>query len=74
MWYNFRVALTTGGGQPQFNANAIKQIQIPVPPIDVQRDIVEKTIEEMKIIDQNKHLIEIFEQKIKDKISEVWSE
>lgn len=66
--------LVTGGGQPQFNANAIKQIQIPVPPIDVQRDIVEKTIEEMKIIDQNKHLIEIFEQKIKDKISEVWGD
>lgn len=66
--------LVTGGGQPQFNANAIKQIQIPVPPIDVQSDIVEKTIEEMKIIDQNKHLIEIFEQKIKDKISEVWGD
>lgn len=66
--------LVTGGGQPQFNANVIKQIQIPVPPIDVQRDIVEKIIEELAIVDQNKRLIEMFKQKINDKVSEVWGE
>jgi type I restriction enzyme M protein len=66
--------LVTGGGQPQFNANAIKQIQIPIPPIDVQRDIVERIAEELTIVEQNKRLIELFEQKIKDKISEVWGE
>ena len=30
--------------------------------------------EEMVIVDQNKRLIEIFQQKIKDKIAEVWGE
>ena len=66
--------LVTGGGQPQFNANAIKQIQIPMPPTDVQRDIVEKITEELAIVEQNKRLIEMFEQKINDKISDVWGE
>ena len=32
--------LVTTGGQPQFNTPAIKQIKIPVPSIDVQKQII----------------------------------
>jgi len=32
--------LATGGGQPQFNGNALTEIKIPLPPLEVQREIV----------------------------------
>ena len=66
--------LVSGGAQPQFNANAIKQLVIPIPPLDVQKSIVKQAREEQKIIDANKKLISIFKQKITDIISEVWGE
>lgn len=64
--------LVTGGGQPQFNGNAIVKIQIPLPPLETQEQIISAIEEEQKIVDANKKLIEIFEQKIKDRIDEVW--
>ena len=62
----------TGGGQPQFNGNAIVKIQIPIPSIIEQQTIVKAIEEEMLLVNVNKRLIEIFEQKIKTKIGEVW--
>ncbi len=64
--------LMTGGGQPQFNGNAIIKILIPVPSIEEQKSIVEKIENEMTLVEHSKQLITIFEQKIKDKINEVW--
>lgn len=64
--------LVGGGAQPQFNANAISKIEVPIPPIEVQKNIISKVEDEMIIVEQNKRLIQIFEQKIKDKINEVW--
>ena len=64
--------LVGGGGQPQFNANAISRIEVPIPPIEEQEKIISKVEDEMLIVEQNKRLIQIFEQKIKDKINEVW--
>jgi type I restriction enzyme M protein len=64
--------LVQGGGQPQFNANAIKHIKVPLPSLEIQEKIVVKIVKEQKIINANKELITIFENKIKDKIAEVW--
>lgn len=67
----------TGNGGAVFDSISrigISSINIPLPALETQNEIVRKINEEMTIIDQNKRLIEIFEQKIKDKISEVWSE
>ena len=66
--------LVTGGGQPQFNANAIKQLQIPIPSLSLQHEIISQINMEIDIIDQNKKLIKIFEQKINDKMSDIWGE
>ncbi|MBX2965944.1 MAG: N-6 DNA methylase [Cyclobacteriaceae bacterium] len=46
--------------------------QIPLPPLSEQQSIVAAIEEEMNLVNANKKLIEIFEQKIKSKISEVW--
>lgn len=64
--------LMTGGGQPQFNGNALKQIKFPLPPLASQHEIIKKIEEEQKLVDSNKRLIEIYEAKIKSKIDEVW--
>lgn len=63
------------GSQTKYlTLGVIKKLSIPIPPLKVQEQIIEEINEEMTIIEQNKRLIEIFEQKIKDKIAEVWGE
>lgn len=52
----------------------LKKIRIPLPPIEIQREIVAELEAEQKLIDANKKLIEIYQQKIKAKIAEVWGE
>ena len=63
--------LVSGGGQPQFNANVIKKIRIPIPPLKTQQKIVAEIEAERELVDANKKLIEIFEKKLKDKIGDV---
>lgn len=69
-----KASLVQGGGQPQFNGNVIIRLKIPIPPLDIQTQIVIQVEQEQKLVNANKKLIEIFEQKIKDKVSEVWGE
>jgi type I restriction enzyme M protein len=72
---NQKQKLVSGGGQPQFNANAIKQIEIPVPPsLEIQNTIVEQIEKERAAVESCKTLIAMFEEKIKQKIGEVWGE
>ena len=47
---------------------------IPLPPLDTQKQIVAEIEKEQKMVDECKKLIAIHEQKIKDKIAEVWGE
>ena len=65
--------LMTGGGQPQFSANLIKKIRIPLPDTATQNLIVLEAEKEAELINANKQLIEIFEQKIKDELAKVWN-
>lgn len=60
--------------QASIKTSDLKQLNIPVPPMEVQEQIVLAIHEEMSIVEQNKRLIEVFQQKIKDKIAEVWGE
>lgn len=61
-----------GGNQSNLNSQLIEELQIPLPDQIIQNQIVSKIKEEQMLVNSNKKLIEIFEQKIKDKISEVW--
>lgn len=67
-------ALVTGGAQPQFNGNALKNIRVPLPPLEVQKQIVERVEAERALVESNKKLIEIYEQKTKDTLAKLWSE
>ncbi len=55
-----------------FNREELQEVTIPVPAIEIQKEIVSAIEEEMDIIEYNKRLIEIFEKKIQIKLSEVW--
>lgn len=52
----------------------LKEIPFPVISVEAQMEILKRVGEEMSIVNQNKRLIEIFQQKISDKIAEVWGE
>jgi restriction endonuclease S subunit len=66
--------LVSGGGQPQFNGNALRQVRIPVPPLEIQRQIVAQSDAERVAVESNRKLIEIFEAKIKAKLDEIWGD
>ena len=61
-------------GQAGVNNKELSMIRIPLPPLFVQQEIVAQIEAEQEIVNATKKLIEMFEQKIKDKISEVWGE
>jgi type I restriction enzyme M protein len=67
-------SLMTGGGQPQFNGNALKQISLYVPPLEIQHEIVARIEHERLIVEGNRELIYLYEEKIKKVIEKVWEE
>lgn len=66
------VALSNRSNITNISQDNLMLLNIPLPPLNVQEKIVETIEQEQKLVEANKKLIEIFEQKIKDKIAEVW--
>ena len=62
----------TGVRQSNISGTDLEEIKIPFPSLEEQQTIVKAIEEEMQLVNSNKRLIEIFEQKIKTKIGEVW--
>ena len=56
------------------NLSFVKSLKIPLPPIDVQQQIVNQIKKEQRLVGANKELLTLFEQKIKDRIAQVWGE
>lgn len=68
------MSLSVGAVFKNLKTDQIKEFSVPVLDMDEQLNIVAQMKEEMSIIEQNKRLIEIFNQKIRDRIAEVWGE
>ena len=64
----------TGAAQPKVNQSALNSIKVPNPLMDIQKEIVQKIEEERTVIEGNKKLIEIYTQKIQNRINKVWGE
>jgi type I restriction enzyme M protein len=62
----------TGSAQPKLNQANLNSIKIPLPPLDVQQEIVARIEREQELVNANKELIKIFGQKIKDEIGKLW--
>lgn len=73
---NFRekgkLNMTGTGGLQRVPPDFIKSTLIPFPPIETQRQIVSQIEKEQALVNANKQLVEVFEQKIKDRIAKVW--
>jgi type I restriction enzyme S subunit len=56
------------------SVSTLKELKIPFLPIEIQRQIVSRIEKEQELVNANKQLIDIYEQKIKDRIAKVWGE
>lgn len=65
------VELSGGGGQPNISQTIIKKLEIPLPPLAIQKQLVLEAEKEEEIIKANKRLIEIMEKKIEKVIEEI---
>lgn len=70
----FNYGQSIGAVFKNLNTEQIKEFKIPLPTIEIQKQIVSQIEEEQKLVDSNKKLIELFEKKVADKIAEVWGE
>lgn len=72
--YNQAKSHSKSGTVTNLHLVEIKQFKIPLPSIDVQRTIVDQIEKERSLINANKNLIKMFEEKIKTKIGSVWGD
>ena len=66
--------MTGTGGLQRLTKEYVLNTTVPVPPIETQREIVTELKAEQELVDANKKLIEIYQQKIKSKLAEIWGE
>ena len=63
---------STGNSIPQLTVPMVREIKIPLPLIEEQKQIVAEIESEQQVINQCKVLVDKMEKKIADKIGEVW--
>ena len=73
-YWNQAKNLMSGGGQPQFNGNAIKRIKVPLPPLSIQQAIVSDFRAEQALVAANRELIQRMKGKIQKTIERVWDQ
>ena len=59
------------GSYPSINQDDVEQLSIPLPSLEIQKKLVAEAEKEQQIINASKQLIEIYEQKIVDVLSEI---
>jgi type I restriction enzyme M protein len=69
-----KLNMTGTGGLQRVPLDFLKSTEIPLPHIEIQKQIVAQIEKEQELVNANKQLIEIYEQKIKDRIAKVWGE
>ena len=66
--------LKVGVAQSNLSLTQVSNFEIPLPNLETQTKIVAQIEKEQALVNANKELITLFEQKIKDKIASVWGE
>lgn len=63
-----------GGAMPALSFGIVKELEIVIPPLAIQKQIVEKIEAERTLVESAKKLIDIYDQKTKESIAKLWSE
>lgn len=63
----------TGSAQPQITGASLKPFEIPVPPISIQEEIVERIDKEASLVTSARQLMELYEARINLVIGKLWS-
>jgi len=63
--------MTGSAGQRRLNIDFLRSYKIPLPSLEIQKKLISEAEKEQEIINANKQLIEIMEQKISDVLSEI---
>ncbi len=67
------ISFAGGGAQPNISQGVVRNLEIPLPPLATQKQIVEKIESERALVESAKKLIGIYEQKTKDTLSKLWN-
>jgi len=62
----------SGNTIPQLTVPTIKKEMIPIPSLEIQKQIAGLFEKQSEAVQANKQLIKVFEQQIQDEINEVW--
>jgi len=65
--------LASGATFKEISKASFETIEIPLPPIERQNQIITQIEAEQALIEPSKQLIEVFTQKIQDKINEIFN-
>ena len=60
------------GRQAGVSPDDLRDLDIPLPNLEIQKEIVAKIEAEQALIEPNKQIIEVFSKKIQDRISEIF--
>jgi len=69
-----KAKMTGTGGLQRVPKGFVITSKIPLPDVTTQKQIVDQIDKELELVNANKELIKIYEQKIKDRIDRVWGE
>ena len=66
-------AIAPQSAQKNINIQILKDVKIPLPPLDTQQAIVAEIEAERVLVDANRKLIERMERKVAAAIARVWT-
>ncbi len=69
-----QILATAAHGTLKINSDDLRQIKIPVPPLQTQQGIVAEIEAEQALVAANRELIVRFEKKIQAALARVWGE
>lgn len=72
--HNELINKSAGVAQKGIYLKQLGEIEIPFPPIEIQKQIVERIEAERVLVEGNKKLIKIYEQKTKDVLARLWED
>lgn len=62
----------TGGVVRNLNSELVRHVEIPLPSLEIQKEIVKRIESEHSLVESNKKLIKIYDKKIKEVIAKLW--